>query len=116
MFSRVTGFHEIVVARQDGYVTLFADDVLKVRTEQTGTPVSGRFGLLTQNDIDGDAVNPLPGRTPQGIAVAEFDIWDGGQLATSLRPCIDNGVPCFFDLVSQSYIYSATGGAFIISE
>ena len=113
MFGTVTGFHELVVTRQDGYVTLFADGTQKARTAQTGTPVNGRYGLFTQNDIDGDAVNPIRGRTPSGTPVAEFDTWDGGELVTSLRACIDpNGVACFYDLVSQQYLYSVSGGSF----
>ena len=113
MFDSVTGFHEIIATRQDGYVTMFADGTQKVRVAQTGTPVNGRFGLLTQNDTEGDAVNPMSGRTPAETPVAEFDTWDGGVLATSLRACIDPfGVACFYDLVSQQYIYSVTGGSF----
>lgn len=113
MFSSVGGFHELVLTRQNGYVTMLADGVQKVNAAQTGTPVNGRYGLFTQNDIDGDAVNPIAGRTPSGTPVAEFDTWDGGELVTSLRACIDpNGVACFYDLVSQQYLYSVSGGSF----
>lgn len=113
MFSSVSGFHELVLTRKNGHVTMLADGVQKVNTAQTGTPVNGRFGLFTQNDIDGDAVNPIAGRTPSGTPVAEFETWDGGVLVTSLRACIDPfGVACFYDLVSQQYIYSVTGGSF----
>lgn len=115
MFDSTSGFHEIVVTRQNGYVTLLADGVQKFSVAQTGTPVNGRYGLFTQNDIDGDAVNPINGRTPSGTPVSEFDTWDGEELATLLRPCRDQqGILCFYDLVSARYIYSATGGSFII--
>ena len=106
-------FHEIVVKRVGGNVSVLIDGSLFVSASATGTPVNGRYGLFTQNDIDGDAVNPLAGRTPSGTPVAEFDTWDGGVLATSLRACVDPfGVTCFYDLVSQQYIYSVTGGSF----
>ena len=116
MFSSVSGFHELVLTRQNGYVTMLADGVQKVNAAQTGTPVNGRFGLFTQNDIDGDAVKPIAGRTPRDVAVSAFDTWDGGVLATSLRPCIDpQGIVCFYDLVSETYQYSVSGGTFIQS-
>lgn len=117
MFSSVSGFHELVLTRQNGYVTMLADGVQKVNAAQTGTPVNGRFGLFTQNDTDGDAVNPIVGRTPQDVAVSAFDTWDGGELVVSLRPCIDpQGVVCFYDLVSKAYQYSVSGGTFIESS
>lgn len=113
MFSDTSEFHELVISREGRFVRFLADGIQKFRTKRTGTPVKGRFGLFTQNDIDGDAVNPIAGRTPSGTPVAEFDTWDGGVLATSLRACIDPfGVACFYDLVSQQYIYSVTGGSF----
>ena len=106
--------YTIDVKRKNGYVTLSVDGVQKTSSAQSGTPVQGRYGLFTQNDISGDAVKPISGRTPANVPVSAFDTWDGGALVTSLRPCIDpNGVVCFFDLVSNQYIYSVSGGSFV---
>lgn len=107
--------HDITITKQGRAIIVNVDGVQAASGNAgTTTPVKGRYGLLTQNDIDGDAVNPISGRTPTEVAVAAFDTWDGDTLATSLRPCIDpNGVVCFFDLVSNQYIYSVSGGSFV---
>lgn len=106
--------YTINAKRKSGYVTLSVNGAQKISRAQSGTPVQGRYGLFTQNDIAGDAVNPMRGRAPANVPVAAFDTWDGGTLVTSLRPCIDpGGVVCFFDLVSNQYIYSVSGGSFV---
>ena len=79
--------------------------------------MTGRYGVFTQNDIEGDGIKPINGRTPSGVAIAEFDTWDGGTLATSLRACLDeNDVPCFYDLVSITYVRTVSGGSFIVAS
>lgn len=106
--------YTIDMKRKSGYVTLSVNGEQRISRAKSGTPVQGRYGLFTQNDINGDAVNPIRGRTPANVPVSAFDTWDGGALVTSLRPCIDpGGVVCFFDLVSNQYIYSVSGGSFV---
>lgn len=107
-------YHELVVTRLDGQIEIYVDNQLVASSSNGTTPVNGRYGVFTQNDIAGDAVNPISGRTPSGVAIAEFDTWDGGTLATSLRACLDDSdVPCFYDLVSETYVRTVSGGSFI---
>lgn len=112
-----TQYHELVVTRINGQIQVFMDNILVRSSTNSTTPVMGRYGVFTQNDIDGDGVNPISGRTPSGVAIAEFDTWDGGILATSLRACLDeSNVPCFYDLVSETYVRTVSGGSFIVAS
>ena len=53
--------------------------------------------------------NYRPGRA-QSAQYGEFQIYKYGVLVADFKPAVNNGQPCFYDEVSQNYIYNLGSG------